>query len=522
MLIGQKILVTGATGFVGQHVCALLERQGAQLVKTSRTSVNAGSAPDLFQVPALGPNTDWSEALQGCSIVVHLAARVHVMDDQAADPLHAFRLANTEGTLQLARQAAECGVKRLVFVSSIKVNGEAGDFTADSQPQPIDPYGISKHEAEQQLFAFSRASGLEVSVLRPPLVYGPGVRANFLKLFGAVAKGIPLPFGLVNNKRSLVYVGNLASAIASCAVHPNAAGNVFLVSDNADVSTAQLVREMAQALGRHSSVLPALLSVPPRFIEWAAGLLGKRAAAQRLLGNLTVSPQALRSQLGWEPPYSLQVGMKETAAWYQGHNNTCCKKVEAHHEHKLSIKRMFDLLLGLAALVILALPLVLVAVAVRLTSKGPALYWSDRVGINNHIFKMPKFRSMRVGTPAVATHLLSNAQSHLTPIGSFIRKTSLDELPQLWSILKGDMSFVGPRPALFNQDDLVAMRTEKGIHTLVPGLTGWAQVNGRDDIPTAQKVQRDFEYLQKRSLMFDIHILWLTFLKVVKRDGVSH
>lgn len=186
------------------------------------------------------------------------------------------------------------------------------------------------------------------------------------------------------------------------------------------------------------------------------------------------------------------------------------------------IKRLFDLLLCLGVLAVLAMPILAVALAVRLTSKGPALYWSDRVGIHNRIFKMPKFRSMRVGTPAVATHLLSDPASYLTPIGSFIRKTSLDELPQLWSILKGDMSFVGPRPALFNQQDLIDMRTEKGVHNILPGLTGWAQVNGRDDIPIVQKVQLDSEYLQRQSLMFDIQILWLTFLKVVKRDGVSH
>jgi len=164
----------------------------------------------------------------------------------------------------------------------------------------------------------------------------------------------------------------------------------------------------------------------------------------------------------------------------------------------------------------------LVAIAVRLTSKGPALYWSDRVGRNNVIFKMPKFRSMRVGTPAVATHLLADARSHLTPIGSFLRKSSLDELPQLWSILAGDMSFVGPRPALFNQQDLIALRTEQGVHTLVPGLTGWAQVNGRDELPIPEKVKLDVAYLQRQSLWFDIRILWLTFVKVLKRDGVSH
>lgn len=186
------------------------------------------------------------------------------------------------------------------------------------------------------------------------------------------------------------------------------------------------------------------------------------------------------------------------------------------------MKRLFDLAVALVAAVFLALPIVMTALAVRLTSPGPVLYWSDRVGRHNRIFRMPKFRSMRIDTPAVATHLLQNPEQWLTPIGSFLRKSSLDELPQLWSILKGDMSFVGPRPALFNQDDLIALRTEKGVHQLVPGLTGWAQVNGRDELPIPQKVKLDVEYLERRSLLFDMKILWLTALKVLARDGVSH
>lgn len=186
------------------------------------------------------------------------------------------------------------------------------------------------------------------------------------------------------------------------------------------------------------------------------------------------------------------------------------------------MKRLFDLLLALFAALVLALPILVVAILVRLTSPGPALYWSDRVGRHNRIFKMPKFRSMRVGTPAVATHLLKDPKVYLTPIGSFLRKSSLDELPQLWSILTGDMSFVGPRPALFNQDDLIALRTEKGVHELVPGLTGWAQINGRDELPIPEKVKLDVEYLRCQSFWFDIRILWLTFVKVIRRDGVSH
>lgn len=186
------------------------------------------------------------------------------------------------------------------------------------------------------------------------------------------------------------------------------------------------------------------------------------------------------------------------------------------------MKRAFDILLACFSGAILLILTVLLAVIVKLTSKGPALYWSDRVGRNNDIFKMPKFRSMKVDTPAVATHLLKDPKSSLTPIGDFLRKSSLDEIPQLWCILKGDMSFVGPRPALFNQDDLVDLRTQKGVHLLLPGLTGWAQVNGRDELPIPQKVDLDVEYLNRRSLLFDIYILWLTFIKVIRRDGVSH
>jgi O-antigen biosynthesis protein WbqP len=186
------------------------------------------------------------------------------------------------------------------------------------------------------------------------------------------------------------------------------------------------------------------------------------------------------------------------------------------------VKRLFDLVLGLILVALLLVPILFLCVLVRLTSPGPALYWSDRIGRHNMTFKMPKLRSMRVGTPALATHLMANPKAHLTPIGIFLRKSSLDELPQLWSILLGDMSFVGPRPALFNQHDLIEMRTQKGVHTLLPGLTGWAQVNGRDELSIPQKVEFDIEYLQHQGFWLDIKILWLTILKVVQQDRVAH
>ena len=186
------------------------------------------------------------------------------------------------------------------------------------------------------------------------------------------------------------------------------------------------------------------------------------------------------------------------------------------------MKRIFDIALASIALLVLCVPITLIAIAVKLTSSGPALYWSDRIGQHNKIFKMPKFRTMRVGTPAVATHLLNSAESYLTPIGSFLRRTSLDELPQLWSILKGDMSFVGPRPALFNQDDLISLRSEHGVDRLQPGLTGWAQINGRDELPIPQKVKLDTEYLRRQSFLLDIKIIIATFVKVLRKDGISH
>lgn len=186
------------------------------------------------------------------------------------------------------------------------------------------------------------------------------------------------------------------------------------------------------------------------------------------------------------------------------------------------MKRFCDLMLVIFALVLLGLPWMLVACAVKLTSKGPILYWSDRVGRNNRIFKMPKFRSMRIGTPEVATHILLDPDSYLTPVGSFLRKSSLDELPQLWSIIKGDMSFVGPRPALFNQHDLIALRTQYGIEKLIPGLTGWAQINGRDELPVPQKVRLDKEYLDRQSFLFDMKIIFMTAVKVIQRDNVIH
>lgn len=268
---------------------------------------------EVVEVGNLGSMSDWNSALESVDAVVHLAARVHVMHDTSTDPLMAFREINTNATLRLARQAADRGVRRFVFLSSVKVLGESGMFSGADDPAPQDPYAISKREAEDGLREIARGTGMELVVLRPPLVYGPGVGANFLRLMRAVDAQIPLPFGAVNNRRSLVFLGNLVDAISLALDHPLAAGRTLLVSDGEDVSTPELIRKMAEALNRPCRLLP----VPPNFMRFAGRLIGKGKEVDRLLGSLAVDISALQSELGWTPPYTMQSGLAATAQWYR-------------------------------------------------------------------------------------------------------------------------------------------------------------------------------------------------------------
>jgi lipopolysaccharide/colanic/teichoic acid biosynthesis glycosyltransferase/nucleoside-diphosphate-sugar epimerase len=454
--------------------------------------------------------------VSGVSVIVHCAARAHIMKDTATDPLEDFRRINVDGTLNLARQAANSGVKRFIFISSIGVNGAetfTNSFTSYDRPSPKTPYAISKYEAEIRLMELANLKNMEIVILRPPLIYGPNAPGNFLRLMRLISSGIPLPFkGASYNKRSFIYIDNLISFIIECIVNPLAVNQVFLVSDGDDVSTASFIKKIGFALGKPVR----LVYVPVNVLSFIAKVISRSDAINQIFSSLQIDIEKTKSLLGWVPPITLDEGLRKTALDWLKKNETKQNKVIPE------IRRFFDLVLCLFASLILIIPFFVITLLVRLTSPGPALYWSDRVGKNNTIFRMPKFRSMRIETPAVATHLLKDPNSYLTPIGSFLRKSSLDELPQLWSILKGDMSFIGPRPALFNQDDLIALRTQYGIDQLVPGLTGWAQINGRDELPIPAKVALDKEYLDRRSLLFDITILWLTFVKVIKRDGVSH
>ena len=312
MTSNEVVLVTGANGFVGRALCEALAASGRRVKRALRMA--QPGRPDEMAVGDIGADTDWRSALEGVSSVVHLAARTHVLRETAADSLAEYRRVNLDGTRRLAQQAGRAGVRRLVFVSSIKVNGEVTErpFTEDDAPRPEDAYGVSKWEAEQALARVAGETGLQVAVLRPPLVYGPEVKGNFLRLMGLVARGTPLPLASITNRRSLIYVGNLADAVIKAIDVPAAAGRAYLVSDGDDVSTPDLVRAIARALG----VAPRLLPCPPAMLRLGAALTGKRAELARLTGSLQADGSRARRELGWQPRLSLAQGLAATARWY--------------------------------------------------------------------------------------------------------------------------------------------------------------------------------------------------------------
>lgn len=316
-MMSHSVLLTGASGFVGKAVMEdLLARNYSVIAALRNVPVDLDPRVEAIRFGSLDATTDWMPALSSVQTIIHCAARVHIMNDTEADPLAAFRTVNVEGTLNLARQAHQAGVKRFVFVSSIKVNGEGTikgrAYTADDVPAPVDPYGVSKQEAEDGLRALARETGLEVVIVRPVLVYGPGVKANFLAMMRWLDKEVPLPFGAINNRRSLVALCNLVDLVVTCVEHPAAANQTFLVSDGEDLSTTSLLRRMAAALDKRARLLP----VPSVLLELGANLLGKRSLSQRLCGSLQVDIEKNRSLLGWTPPYSVDDALRLAAREY--------------------------------------------------------------------------------------------------------------------------------------------------------------------------------------------------------------
>jgi nucleoside-diphosphate-sugar epimerase len=315
----EKVLVTGANGFVGKAVCTDLTARGMRVVAAVRNEsatieIPTGPAREIVSVGNIDAGTDWTNALSGCSSVIHLAARAHVLNDTIADPSVAFRSTNVGGSLQLARSAARAGVRRFVFVSSIGVNGNvnARPFTESDAPAPAEAYAVSKLEAEQVLLEETKGNGMELVIVRPPLVYGPECPGNFLRLLKLLSSGIPLPFGAISNKRSFVSVWNLADVLATCVLSRQAAGELFLVSDMEDVTLPELLRGLAVGMEKDAS----LFSLSPSLLGLIAGVTGQRAMLEKLCGNLTVDASRVRTVLNWHPPVPLAEGLRRTGSWY--------------------------------------------------------------------------------------------------------------------------------------------------------------------------------------------------------------
>lgn len=488
---GDTVLVTGANGFLGSALVEYLTGRFA-LVAAVRSVESAGPAgqENTVAVGNIDANTDWSVALAGVDAIVHCAARAHVMQDGSTDPLEEYRRVNVEGSRALVQQAAKAGVKRFVFISSIKVNGESTTgkpaYTAEQPAAPEDAYGQSKYEAEQMLLDECARAGMELVIIRPPLLYGTGVKANFRSLCRLAAKPLALPFGAVRNQRSMLYVGNLCHFIETCITHPSAANQTFVIADGEDISLRQLLVLMRKAMGRG----PGLLPVPPGLFRLAGRVTGKQALVDRLVGDLQVDTSKARQLLGWQPPYTVEQGVAATVA------DLTANYVEKPARGS-ALLRLFDIIFALCGL-LFGFPILLAIYVLGLFDTGSPLFLQERVGRNKKPFTLVKFRTMKVDTASVASHLAS--ASSITRMGSFLRKTKLDELPQLWNVLKGEMSLVGPRPNLFNQEELIVERDALGVYAVRPGITGLAQVNEIDMSTPKLLAETDARMIRQMSL----------------------
>ena len=501
----NNTLVTGANGLVGRALCTALERTGHKVVRAVRTSASPGS----IAVGELNAGTDWTEALSGgIDTVVHLAAQLPSTDGANRQQDDRYAEVNTLGTAGLARQCAQHGVKRFVFVSTIKVLGEGRDapYRSDDLALPDDAYARSKWEAEQALWQIAAETGMELVVLRPPLVYGPGVKGNFLRLMQAIDKHRPLPLGAIRNRRSLLYLGNLVDAICLCLKHTQAAGKTFLISDDDDVSTPELIRRIAAALGCR----PRLIPLPVAWMQWAGGLLGKQAAIDRLLGSLSADIMPLRNALAWHPPYTMQAGLEATAQWYRENRGG---------PGRLAMLRILDIVLAGVGL-LLTLPVMALLFLAGLFDTGAPLFRQERVGRHRQPFTLVKFRTMRPDTRSVATHLANPAA--VTRLGAFLRRTKLDELPQLWNVLKGEMSLVGPRPCLFNQHELIEERAARDVFAARPGITGLAQISGIDMSTPRLLAETDARMLQTLDMAAYFAYVIKTVTGAGQGDRVRH
>jgi lipopolysaccharide/colanic/teichoic acid biosynthesis glycosyltransferase/nucleoside-diphosphate-sugar epimerase len=521
------VLVVGSGGFVGHALVEALVTQGWTVKAAARREQSLPSGAAAMRTPDLmAENPDFSVLLSDVDVVVYLAARVHVMKDPHPDPLAAYRSVNTRAAVILAQQAAQAGARRMVYLSSVKVNGEisAEPFRESDPPQPTDLYGLSKFEAEKALEQVAQATGLEIVIIRPPLVYGPGVKANFASLLRAARLGVPIPIGAVTARRSLVYLGNLTDLLIRVLDHPRAANETFFVSDCDDLSPPDLVRRLAAAQGRKSRVP----NVPLKLLQLLGRLTGRSATIERLTQPLQVDVSKARSLLSWTPPFPLWQAIARTVADQVPAAPMCPRNTENQSSWSLSasqqvylrIREVTEKIVAMMALVCLCPLCMVLALLIRVDSPGSPLFVQERAGRGHVPFRMYKFRTMRKDTPQLSTEEMQRTLLNpVTRVGGFLRRTSLDELPQLVNVVLGQMSFIGPRPALMTQSEVLKLRAASGVDQLTPGITGYAQVTGRDDLGNQEKVRQDTVYLQSLGLAFDSKILAMTINSVLRGTG---
>lgn len=511
----KRVAVTGATGFLGREVVDLLLGHGLEVVCTGRRLGGEAYLPN-YHIIDFSKQDFSGEFLKNCDAVINCAGSVHNFSSSKLKTNNPFGV-NTDAAVRLAKLATEHQVKKLIQISTVSIYGEC--FPAKSEvdePAPNNLYGESNLEAETQLLKFCETASLDLAVLRLTTLYGERDPGNIGKLIKFLIKPYAFTLGDGHNKKSLIHVTDAARAVVASLSPPviKTDNMVFNIS-GAPVEVGQIYKIIRQTIGRNTP--PKIPFIFINFCKKILSSIGSRAKVVQKILKMTekitqddlIDGHKFLEAYNFKPHKSLEVGLPEEVRYI----------IDSKSEHR-KLKRAFDIFAAIIALALFFIPITFLYILIKVTSKGPAVYWSDRVGKNNKIFKMAKFRSMRIETPELATHLLNDPQKWVTPIGKIMRKTSLDELPQLWHILEGKMSFVGPRPALYNQNDLIAIRTALQVDRLTPGVTGLAQISGRDELSIFEKVIFDRNYYNKTSLLFDIQIILKTFLKVFTGNGV--
>ncbi len=513
------LFVTGATGFLGTEILkqAVLQKIAVHAVGRSSSKFKPQKGLKLSRFDLAGDELS-AELLSGCDQVLHVAGLAHQFGKRG-DDRERFEQVNVGAVKRVADAAGKAGIEHFILISSVGVYGEGeGVRPENAACNPQGHYAVSKFDGEKVAHEICAQHGMTLTILRMATLYGEQDRGNVQRLIEGIDRGVIPFFGAGQNRKSLVHVQDAAAACLKVAEHfrkeTTSGTAVFNVA-----AEPRIMRDVYREIRLGLAKSAAFVRIPMTLVRLPFQAVSVLPIAKKVVSTLdkwsrddAYDGSKFQQHFGFTPSVDLKTGIGRQTRWYRLHRQDLVQRRLA--------KRVFDFILAAVLLIVFSVPMMVVAVLVKLTSPGPIVYFSDRVGKNNQLFPMPKFRTMRIDTPQVATHLLGDSAKWLTPIGNLLRKTSLDELPQLFSVLKGHMSFVGPRPALFNQDDLIALRDQAGVSRLKPGITGWAQINGRDDLSLPEKVVYDQQYLLRRGLVEDIRIIITTGLQAFIGKGV--